>query len=180
MKANVVKGFYRDLKTATELLKKKIGEEELIGATVGFLYYPYWLINFEIKASMALGVNKTYEGVYLMVDGITGFVGYTSIPDLATEELDEERVLSLKVPEEAGICGAKEYVKKTFQRLKRLTMLKDMEINVIDKMVIYKQFWLVQLPRKKERRIWLLLDSVSGSAQFVVPSEIGMEVNSAR
>jgi hypothetical protein len=180
MKASVVKGFYRDLKPVTELLKKKIGEEELIGATIGFLYYPYWLINFEVKASMALGVNKTYEGVYLMVDGITGFVGYTSIPDLVTEELDEKRVLSLKVMEDVGLCGAKEYLKKTFQRLKRLTMLKEMEINVIDKMVIYKQFWLVQLPRKKERRVWLLLDSVSGSTHFVVPSEIGMEVNSVR
>jgi len=150
MKAYVVKGFYRDLKLATELLKKRIGEKELIGASIGFLYYPYWLINFEVKASMALGVNRTYYGVYLMVDGITGFVGYTSKPDLVIEELDEKRVLSLKVTEDAALCGAKEYVKKTFQMLKRLTMLKEMRINLVEKMVIYKQFWLVRLPDKKK------------------------------
>ncbi|MCX8181525.1 MAG: hypothetical protein N3D12_00220 [Candidatus Methanomethyliaceae archaeon] len=180
MKAYVVKGFYRDLKPATDLLKKRIGEEELIGASMGFLYYPYWLINFDVKVIMILGITKTYDGVYLMVDGITGFVGYCSKPDIVTEDLDEERVLSLKVLEDAGLNGAKEYVKKTFQRLKKLTMLKEMEITLVDKLVIYKQFWLVRLPDKKNRKVWLLLDSVSGATQFVVPSDIGMEVSSAR
>ncbi len=177
MKANIIRGFYRDLKLATELFKKRIGEEELVGASTGFLYYPYWLVNFEVKASLIFGVNKTYDGVYLMVDGITGFVGYTSKPDLSTEELEESRVLSLKVSEEAGVNGAKEYVKRTFQRLKRLTMLKELEINKIESSVIYKQFWLFKLPEKKGRKAWLLIDSVSGSSQFVVPSDIGMEVS---
>ncbi|MEM4157096.1 MAG: hypothetical protein QXN69_02055 [Candidatus Methanomethylicaceae archaeon] len=177
MKVNVVKGFYRDIKLATELLKKRIGEEELIGANIGFLYYPYWLINFEVKANMALGVSKTYDGVYLMVDGLTCFVGYTSKPDLESEELDDERILSLKVLEDRALSGAEEYLKKTFQRLKRLTMLKEMEITPVEKRVIYKQFWLVKLPNKKNKRVWLLLDSVSGSTQFVVPSDIGMEVS---
>lgn len=180
MKGYVVKGFYRDQKSVTELLRKRIGEEELIGACIGFVYYPYWLINFKIKASMALGVNKVYEGVYLMVDGITGFVGYTSKPDLVLEELDEGRVLFLKVSEDEGLGGAKDYVGKTFQRLKRLTMLKEMEILLAEKMAIYKQFWLVRFPNEKNGKVWLLVDSVSGSTHFVVPGDIGMEVNSMR
>lgn len=178
MRAYVIKGLYSDIKAITELLRKRIGESKLVGARAGFLYYPYWLINFEVKALMALGISRVYREVYLMVDGITGFVGYSVKPDLDTEELDEGRVLTLKIAEDVALSIAKEYVKRTFQILKRLTMLKDMEINAIERLVIYKRFWLIQL--SEEKKVWLLFDSVSGSSQFVVPRDIGIEANSAR
>lgn len=176
----VVKGQYRDLQTAVELLKKRVGSERLTGASIGPLYYPYWLVCFRVDAKMALGIQKSYNEVYLMVDGITGFVGYASKPELVVEELEERRILSMKVHEDSGINCAKEYVNRTFQRIKRLTMLKNLEINLVSKSAIYKQFWLVWLPGRKKREAWLLLDSVSGSTQFVVPSKIGIDVSSAK
>ena len=178
MRAYVIRGLYSNLEAVTELLKKRIGESELVGASAGFLYYPYWLINFEVKAFIALGMSRVYRDVYLMVDGITGFVGYALKPDLGSEELDEERVLSLKITEDVALSIAKEYVRRTFQILKKLTMLKNIEINTIEKLVVYKQFWLIQLSR--EKKTWLLFDSVSGSSQFVVPRDIGMEANLVR
>ncbi len=180
MKMQVVKGQYRDMHAAMDLLKKRVGSDNLSGASMGFLYYPYWLICFRVDANMALGIVKSYDEVYLMVDGITGFVGYTSKPELIVEDLEDANILDMKVHEDASFNGAKEYLKRTFQRIKRLTMLKNLEINLIERSVIYKQFWLVQLPEKKKRKVWLLLDSVSGSTQFVVPSDMGMEVSSVK
>jgi len=187
MEALVVKGDFRAKERASEAALRVLGEETLRKSTMGCLYYPYWLFRTDLVAKAALGLCRRYEGVYLMVDGVTGFVGYCVRPDLLREEIEDGRAIKSSVSKDVASESAREYLKKTFPRMKKLAMIKDLQIEVSESIVIYKQFWLIQYGGEDVRRengkkggVWVLLDSVSGSTQFVTPSEMGIDVSSAK
>ncbi|MGQ9759367.1 MAG: hypothetical protein ACUVQ5_02180 [Candidatus Methanomethylicaceae archaeon] len=181
MKALLILGKLMEEGEAVEAARKLFGVEALKRATIGHIFYPYWFLSTKVTAKMILGVTRDYE-VQMMVDGVTGFAGYCARPDLITEELEDKRVVHMRVNEEVAFKNAREYLKRTFQRMKKLVMLKELEVEVLDSLQLYKQFWLIHFldSGEKRRGVWALLDSTSGAAHYVVPRDIGLDVSSAR
>jgi len=152
------------LKKILNLIKKR----GIIVEEIDYLYYPYWLVKLSIHVKQLFG-SREFKKVFLMIDGLSGVIGYSEEPILRIEKIgknDGKKYLKPKM--RVKDVDIRKYIIATFPLKYRISLAKDIIIKSIQTNLVYKKFWLIKMHNPKTgKKITLLIDSVSGAMEYV-------------
>ncbi|RLF77054.1 hypothetical protein DRN51_00815 [Thermococci archaeon] len=135
---------------------------------IEYLYYPYWIISLTVIVKQLFGVRE-FKKVHLMIEGLTGIIGYCEEPRLKGRYAEKEKLLEPKVKKPRIEEKIKKFILETFPREYKISMIKEITINNMNITLAYKKFWILDLFNPGNgKRTKLLIDSVSGATEYVL------------
>jgi len=82
---------------------------------IEYLYYPYWIISLTVIVKQLFGVRE-FKKVHLMIEGLTGIIGYCEEPRLKGRYAEKEKLLEPKVKKPGIEEKIKKFILETFPR----------------------------------------------------------------
>ena len=144
-----------------------IKQRDIIIEKIDYLYYPYWLVNLSIHVKQVFG-SREFKKVFLMIDGLSGVIGYSEEPILRIEKIEKKEKKYLKPKISEKDIDIQKYIIKTFPSEYRVSMAKDITIKSIQTNLVYKKFWLIKMYNPKiGKKTTLLIDSISGAMEYI-------------
>lgn len=130
------------------------------------LYYPYMWLVFRAKT----GKNKKNPGkmTYCMVDMVRGreAIG-TGDMELEDIEVDAEIVMPAKFTEDEIVEKSKDFMLQAM--LKQLKMLVIPELDLVDKELVHKLFYVVHCKDKDGKDFFIMVDSLEANLTILNP-----------
>lgn len=135
---------------------------------IEYLYYPYWIISLSVIVKQLFGVRE-FKKVYLMMEGLTGIIGYCEEPLLKGRYAEKKKILEPKIKKlEEVEEKIKKFILETFPQEYKISMIKEITINNMDITLAHKKFWILDLSNSSNgKRTKLLIDSVSGATEYI-------------
>lgn len=91
----VIKGNFETIDSLEKILNL-IKRRGIQIEKIEYLYYPYWIVSLTIIVKQLFG-TRVFKKVHLMVEGLTGIIGYCEEPRLKGGYAKKEKLLEPKV-----------------------------------------------------------------------------------
>ncbi len=122
------------------------------------VFYPYFRLRSSIHVKTIL--RSRLVTVSCLVDLCSGQVRTTDQFDTEEREAERDSVLSAKIPADDALKKAREYaIHSTVHRMRTLSYP---EIEVREKGIVYKPFWIAECSRGETASFRVIVDSVTG------------------
>ncbi|MCD6396503.1 MAG: hypothetical protein J7L71_03100 [Spirochaetaceae bacterium] len=136
--------------------------ENYIPKSQKMVFYPYYWVFFHYTVNTIIGKSRIMEASCL-VDMINNIASTTDRFEKKNVEAVSENILTPSIPEEDAFNSARTYLTHA-SILKRKALLVP-DVQVIQKELIYKPFWIIKCTNRTRENFNIMVDAVTGKYQ---------------
>ncbi len=136
--------------------------ENYIPKSQKMVFYPYYWVFFHYTVSTIIGKSRIMEASCL-VDMINNIASTTDRFEKENIEAVSENILTASISEKEAFNSARTYLTHA-SILKRKALLVP-DVQVIQKELIYKPFWIIKCTNRTRENFNIMVDAVSGKYQ---------------